>query len=108
MARTVVIGDVHGCRNEVDALLDQIQATESDRIFFVGDLLSRGPDPLGVLEIFRETRARAVRGNHEQVILEWRNAAYRGIELPPLGHSHRKVAEQLSNEDWALLDALPF
>ena len=36
--RTVIVGDVHGCASELDALLDAVAFTSGDRLVFVGDL----------------------------------------------------------------------
>jgi len=49
MARSIFIGDVHSCAAELAELLSAVAVTDSDRVFFVGDLLTRGPDARGVL-----------------------------------------------------------
>ena len=104
--RTIVVGDVHGCRDEVERLLDRVHYDETrDRLFFLGDLLSRGPDPRGVLAIVRRTGARSVRGNHDDVLLRWRAAKKAGGEAP-LAKNKRKLAEELEEEDWAVLESL--
>ncbi|MBF0161178.1 MAG: symmetrical bis(5'-nucleosyl)-tetraphosphatase [Magnetococcales bacterium] len=62
------IGDVHGCLPELQALLDAIPfRPEQDQLWFVGDLINRGPDSLGTLRFVRSLgeRAVAVMGNHE-------------------------------------------
>jgi hypothetical protein len=46
--------------------------TRADRLVMVGDLLVRGPDPRGVIEIVRDAGGLAVRGNHEDRLLRWR------------------------------------
>ena len=69
--RTVIVGDVHGCRRELEQLLERIRFSNGDRLVFVGDLVARGPDSLGVLDIVRRTGALVVRGNHEQKLLDW-------------------------------------
>lgn len=63
-----VIGDVHGCADTLDRLLDAIDHDpQRDRLHFVGDLINRGPDNLRVLRRVRALgdRATAVLGNHE-------------------------------------------
>ncbi len=111
--RTVVVGDVHGCRVELDALLDRIEFASGDRLVFVGDLVARGPDSLGVLDIVRRTGALVVRGNHEEKLLEWRAARTawlhgKAAAKPPMGKMHRELARSLRPVDWALLEATPF
>src|SRR5688500_7820193 len=70
--RTIMGGDVHGWRIELEALLDRVGFTSGDRLVFVGDLVARGPDSLGVLDIVRQPGAIVVRGNHEQKLLDAR------------------------------------
>ena len=88
MARSIFIGDVHSCAAELAELLAAVAVGADDQVFFVGDLLSRGPDPLGVLELFRTLRARSAIGNHEQRLVAARHARQRGEPGPKLGSSH--------------------
>ena len=112
-ARTIVVGDVHGCSAELHALLDRLGVVEgTDALVFVGDLVARGPDTRGVLDVVRRTGAVVVRGNHEDRLLAWRQAMRaqeRGeLSLPPdLGRLHLDVAQSLTDDDWALLEATP-
>lgn len=103
MGRTIVVGDVHGCVDELDRLLDAVALGAADRLVFVGDLVARGPDSIAVLERVRTTGARAVRGNHEARLLDWRS----GGASAALGKAHREVAAAMDDDDWALLEALP-
>lgn len=64
-SRTYIIGDVHGCLPELEQLLDQIDYAPTDRIIFVGDLINKGPDSRGVLELVESLGAEAVKGNKE-------------------------------------------
>ena len=38
--RTVIIGDIHGCINELKALINQLELNPNDRLFFIGDLIN--------------------------------------------------------------------
>jgi hypothetical protein len=110
--RTIVVGDVHGCREELDGLLDRVAFASGDRLVFVGDLVARGPDSLGVLDIVRRTGAIVVRGNHEQKLLEWRDARLAWMHghasaKPPIGKMHRDLARSLRPVDWSLLANAP-
>jgi hypothetical protein len=107
--RTIIVGDVHGCRLELEALLDRIGFTSGDRLIFVGDLVARGPDSLGVLDVVRRTGAIVVRGNHEQKLLDWREARNawmhgKAAAKPPIGRMHRDLARALRPVDWTLLE----
>lgn len=106
--RTVIVGDVHGCADELDALLDRAAFTSGDRLVFVGDLVARGPSTLGVLDIARRTGAIVVRGNHEQKLLDWlaaRERFLRGevVAPPAIDEIHRDIGRALRPIDWSLL-----
>jgi hypothetical protein len=111
MGRTVLVGDVHGCRAELEALLDQVGFGSGDQLVFVGDILVRGPDSLGVLDVARRTGALLVRGNHEEKLLSWRreeDAHERGgPPARPLGRIHAEVRDQLRPIDWSMLSNMP-
>jgi hypothetical protein len=100
MRRTLVVGDVHGCREELEALLAAAGFGAGDRLVLVGDLVFRGPDSQGVVQLARERGALAVLGNHDDHLLRVR-----------AGHPAKKkalaVAGSLSAADWAYLEALP-
>lgn len=73
--RQLVIGDVHGCYKTLDALLRKLKITPLDQLFFLGDLINRGPDSGKVLDqIIRLQESGyhvfALRGNHEQLVLD--------------------------------------
>jgi hypothetical protein len=107
--RTIIVGDVHGCASELDALLDRVAFASGDRLVFVGDLIARGPNSLAVLDIVRRTGAIVVRGNHEQKLLDWldgREKWLRGesaAKPPSIGKMHREIGRRLRPIDWSLL-----
>lgn len=74
--RTLAIGDIHGCRLQLDALLAAVAATPADLLVFLGDYVDRGPDSRGVLERLIALRVRqpvvCLRGNHELMMLRSR------------------------------------
>ncbi|KAJ5147624.1 hypothetical protein N7526_000976 [Penicillium atrosanguineum] len=69
--RLVIIGDVHGMRKSLEALLDKINFDKSkgDHLILTGDLINKGPDSPGVVDIAMRLGASAVRGNHENAVL---------------------------------------
>jgi hypothetical protein len=105
--RTIIVGDVHGCSRELGELLDLVAPTSDDRLLFVGDLVARGPDSHGVIGIVREVGGKSVLGNHEARLLEVRHAQLRGETQPAVGVRYEALYRDLSDSDWALLDALP-
>lgn len=74
--RTFVIGDVHGERGLLSALLGALPfIAPDDTLVFLGDYLDRGPDSRGVIELLRRLPEQTVgklvllRGNHEDALL---------------------------------------
>jgi serine/threonine protein phosphatase 1 len=75
------VGDVHGCADELTALLDRIEAlareTGRDRhLIYLGDMIDRGPDNIGALGLWAEDapargvdQVHRVMGNHEIMLL---------------------------------------
>ena len=103
MGRTILVGDVHGCRDELDALLTRVAFVEGDRLVMVGDLVVRGPDPRGTLDLLRAVGARSVRGNHEDRLLRYHAAP----KESPAGEQTLATARALRKGDWAMLQGLP-
>jgi len=67
MKRDIYIGDIHGCLDELLALLDQLDVQPEDRVISLGDLVDRGPDSAGVWRFFRDRpNSVAIMGNHER------------------------------------------
>jgi hypothetical protein len=102
MTRFVFVGDVHGCLEELDELLTEVAPRAGDRLFFVGDLVDRGPDTLGVVRRVGELLARypgsaAVCGNHEEKALRFHER----------GRPIEQWTEHAGDDVWAFLDGLP-
>lgn len=69
--RDFVIGDLHGSLTAFQNLMKNIEFDPTkDRMISVGDLVDRGPDSLGCLELLEEPWFHAVLANHEQMMLE--------------------------------------
>lgn len=64
------VGDLQGCCAELRDLLERIEFRRGvDRLFPVGDLVNRGPDNVGCLELLIQLEARPVLGNHDLHLL---------------------------------------
>ncbi|OQE14059.1 hypothetical protein PENFLA_c041G08820 [Penicillium flavigenum] len=74
--RLIIVGDVHGMRKSLEALLDKVgfDRNKGDHLVLVGDLVNKGPDSADVIDLAMKLGASAVRGNHENAVL---NAAAR-------------------------------
>jgi bis(5'-nucleosyl)-tetraphosphatase (symmetrical) len=113
--RTLVVGDVHGCLAELDELLATADyGPGTDRLVFLGDLLDRGPDPVGVLRRVRELGAECVLGNHEEKHLRYAAHEARrrddpGYRNPMRRFDQRRAAEhaRLTRDDLLWLARLP-
>jgi bis(5'-nucleosyl)-tetraphosphatase (symmetrical) len=68
---TYVIGDVHGCFNQLINLLDKIDYdSQKDKIILTGDLVNRGPESLAVLNYcMADKNITSVLGNHDLYLL---------------------------------------
>jgi serine/threonine protein phosphatase 1 len=63
----LIIGDIHGCYEELQQLLDKASLCKDDEIIAIGDIVDRGPDTPKVLEFFHtNSNARSIMGNHER------------------------------------------
>lgn len=114
--RTIFVGDVHGCLDELMAVLRlagvdldrarQSHPHEQDQVILVGDLTAKGPDSQGVLALLREHGFRAVLGNHDAKVLSLARHEASAASDPDIGE-HARVAATLKEADWALLANLP-
>ena len=71
--RVIVVGDVHGCIDELSALLERIGPNDEDLVIFAGDLVRKGPRPDLCLELLRDNRYLSVIGNNENKLLGFEN-----------------------------------
>lgn len=64
--RRIFIGDVQGCRVELERLLALVRFDPAaDELHPCGDFVNRGPDSAGVLRLCRDLGAGGVLGNHD-------------------------------------------
>jgi serine/threonine protein phosphatase 1 len=86
-----VVGDVHGCLRELETLVERLDPAAGDLLVFVGDLVRKGPDSKGVVDLVRSSpNMVTVRGNNEEKLL-------RGTKTLP----------ELTHEDLAWIRSLP-
>jgi hypothetical protein len=108
LGRTLVVGDLHGCYDELMALLDAVKFAAEDRLVCVGDLVTKGNKSREVLELFMsDARFTSVLGNHDRALLSyWRGE----VEKKSLKPAQKRCAKELKDrrdEYAAFLATLP-
>jgi predicted phosphodiesterase len=93
-SRTIVVGDLHGCYDELMELMEKVNLGEKDRVVCVGDLITKGPKSKEVLELFmNDPRFSTVIGNHDLALRRKWNGE--DIELKP---AQKEAHKQLRGE----------
>ncbi|XP_052801411.1 serine/threonine-protein phosphatase 1-like isoform X1 [Mya arenaria] len=104
-----VIGDIHGCLEELCELMKAAEEFENNILFVsVGDLVNRGPDSVGVVRKLRNMgdRVLAIRGNHdESSIREARH--FRDDPNYELSEKYAWI-KNLTEADFRYLNSLPY
>lgn len=115
-SRIYAIGDIHGCRAELDRLLTMIDADDAARpaaetnLIFLGDLVDRGPDSAGVVERLRRLaqereHVRFLKGNHEELFLHALSGAKDALRMfCRVGGKETVLSYGVSREEYDLLD----
>jgi hypothetical protein len=102
MQRTIVVGDVHGCADELQDLMKACGFARGDRVVLVGDVVAKGPDSQAVVQWLRENGGQAVLGNHDAHALK----AY-GHPNKDLKAERQQLLDTLTRADWEFLEGLP-
>jgi serine/threonine protein phosphatase 1 len=104
------IGDVHGCADHLESLLDTIRSLAGEsagprRVVYLGDLIDRGPDTLGVLRLWAgKPRAQGVDkvdriiGNHEILMLLTLRGGHRAERANAMWQSERMGGGKVMDE----------
>jgi len=103
MPRTIAIGDVHGCADEFEELLNALELEPEDRVIQLGDLVNRGPSSHAALELARQYKVEAIIGNHELRLLRAREEGRKSL----LKDYERTTVKELTDADWDYLDTMP-
>ncbi|MES2692042.1 MAG: metallophosphoesterase [Verrucomicrobiota bacterium] len=101
--RVIAVGDVHGCADELETMIEKLKLTKDDRLILLGDLVNRGPDSARVLELARRYAHRSLLGNHELRLLNYRRTG----DPTHLKKSDYETLKQLNAKDWAYLATMP-
>jgi len=104
MARYGVLGDIHGNREALDAVLRTLDASGVERLLCVGDIVGYNADPDECVALIRERRALAIAGNHDLISL--RRLGFRRCSNIA-EYALRRTRRTLATESAAFLAALP-
>jgi diadenosine tetraphosphatase ApaH/serine/threonine PP2A family protein phosphatase len=106
-SRTIVIGDIHGCYDELEDMLTAVGFAAEDRVISVGDLITKGPKNREVLERFMsDPQFSAVMGNHDLALRRKWNG-----EKVKLKDSQKPTNKELKKDKeryLSFLNSLPF
>eukprot|EP00971_Amphidinium_carterae_P021725 428488-Amphidinium_carterae.1 len=104
--RLIFVGDVHGCADELEALLQKVKfSSAKDTLFLAGDLVNKGPQSGRVLKLAQKYKAYCVRGNHDDELIE---AYYRvGRFQSGLAKYKHDALYQASHSDIRWLQEVP-
>ena len=106
-SRTIVVGDIHGCYDELMALMEKVNLGEKDRVVSVGDLITKGPKSKEVLELFMtDARFTTVIGNHDLALRRKWNGE--DIELKPAQKETHKELRAEKDAYASFFNRLPF
>ena len=106
-ARTIVVGDLHGCYDELLDLLDKVSFGSEDRLICVGDLITKGPKNREVLDRFMsDPQFTAVIGNHDLALRRrWNGEKFK---LKPSQKPTHKELKKDKERYVPFLNQLPF
>lgn len=102
-----IVGDVHGCGDELEKLLIlAAKRVPRFQLVLVGDLFTKGSNPVGVYKLIKKYRALCIKGNHDWTLLSIlaRNSRR---QIPPHIHQTLELIEPCRQQIFRLLAALP-
>lgn len=106
MARTIVVGDIHGCYDELRDLLGVVGLGADDRLICVGDLVVKGERNREVLDLFMsDARFASVLGNHDRAVLRGLRGGAEGLK-PSQQSCVRELSDDAARYE-AFLGSLP-
>lgn len=106
-SRTIVVGDIHGCYDELMALMEKVNLGDKDRVVSVGDLITKGPKSREVLQLFMtDPRFTTVIGNHDLALRRKWNGE--NIELKPAQKETHKELRAEKDAYASFFNRVPF
>lgn len=107
--RAVVIGDVHGCIDELKDIVRQAREINPNiEIYQIGDLLDKGPDQVGCVRYCIAEGIKVVMGNHEAKHIRKRRQYIKGKKLEDFEATYQDTILNLTDDEWVWLESLPY
>lgn len=103
--RIICVGDLHGCAEEAHELLSVCNLTPNDIVVFLGDLVDRGPDNAGCVDL--AMKHECVLGNHEEKHLFYKDREARGKDPQVVSPTHVHTRSQLKPHHFDYFRSLP-
>lgn len=97
--RTLYIGDIHGCADELERIIDAFGFVRGkDTLYQTGDIINKGPDMMRALKTVLDLGILTVRGNHEEHLI-------RMMETPQTEWTEKQKNRfaRLSLEEWTFI-----
>lgn len=107
--RLVFVGDVHGCRDDLARLLGKTAFDpRRDHLILTGDMVAKGPDSPGVVQLAQKMNASCIRGNWEdKLLLSLADARAAATASNPHAVALHQLARQFSSQQIAWLQKCP-
>ncbi len=110
--RTFIVGDIHGCLNTFNSLIESIGLQKNDYFILLGDYVNKGKESIGTLFKIIELQEQGfqifpLRGNHEEMILEEYNQSSK-LNFFPNDPECEKLSIQSEKKLVKFLNELPY
>ncbi len=91
-----VVSDIHGLKDRYDFMLKELNLSEEDSLYILGDVIDRGKDGIAILQdIMKHKNMHMIIGNHEYMMLKY----YRNLESNSCDLYDKLVADDLWNQN---------
>lgn len=111
--KIAVISDIHGNMEAVEAVMQDIEAKNCDKIFILGDYAMAGPEPQSTVEYFMnkksDSRFTMIQGNTDLMIADYNDELYRTLKekAPVMAEALKSDAQLLNPVEKEFLKNLP-
>ncbi|MGM0902159.1 MAG: metallophosphoesterase family protein [Bacillota bacterium] len=106
--RLAFISDIHGNANALDAVLSDIKERNVDKVYVLGDLCYRGPEPQRSLDLVRSLNTDVIKGNADEWVVRGVNQGEVPEQALVVMNKERDwICSQLSKESIDYLRSLP-